>query len=559
MKTTSRRMIISLSLLLMLLAQLVVSAVPANARPAAAPAAQELQPPPPGCGRGITYTQERVRYANGGGEYYAFRDRCQADALVTRIREQANQAGFCTAAGTVLGVAGLALAIPGGQLPAGVIAAGGIIMTGTCSALAVQFNSLANKVQQANQRCGELGIIFDFSVKRPVYAIEAVAKMSNFRCQPNTQPFSDLGGIELAGMVPKVDYTFVVDTTGSMGSSIQSVKTSLSQILGAISDTGVDWRVAVVQFRDQGDAFVSKVEIGFSSDKAAITSAINRLGAEGGGDTPEAVYSGLMTAIKLPWRDDAKRQIILMGDASPKDPEPGTGYTQTSVVNAANAGGIAGTQRIGLAKPAAGLGTPININTVIVGGDTAARTAFQALADRTAGKLFSGDVVQAFLSAIALVVPPAPKIINLALNKPAVNYIASNDQPTRVAGRAVDGNTDGNVWGNSVSSTHFQNEASWTVDLGSSRWIDDIKIWKRTDCCMIQMSDYYIFVSEQPFSANSVSSSLSQLGVTNIFRAGWSTAPADTFAIGRTGRYVRIQLKGANVLSLAEVQLMGAQ
>lgn len=221
--------------------------------------------------------------------------------------------------------------------------------------------------------------------------------------------------------------------------------------------------------------------------------------------------------------------------------------------------GIAGTQRIGLAKPAAGLGTPININTIIVGGDTAARTAFQALADRTAGKLFAGDVVQAFLSAIALVVPPAPKIINLALNKPAVNYIPSNDQPARVASRVVDGNTNGDVWGNSVSSTHFQNQASWTVDLGSSRWIDDIKIWKRTDCCMIQMSDYYIFVSEQPFSANSVSSSLSQLGVTNIFRAGWSTAPADTFAIGRTGRYVRIQLKGANVLSLAEVQLMGAQ
>lgn len=49
-----------------------------------------------------------------------------------------------------------------------------------------------------------------------------------------------------------------------------------------------------------------------------------------GGDTPESMYSGAMTALNLPWRPGV-RKVIIIGDAPGKDPEPVTGFTLAAV------------------------------------------------------------------------------------------------------------------------------------------------------------------------------------------------------------------------------------
>jgi hypothetical protein len=49
------------------------------------------------------------------------------------------------------------------------------------------------------------------------------------------------------------------------------------------------------------------------------------------------------------------------------------------------------------------------------------------------------------------------------------------------ASRAVDGNTSGNYWSNSVTHTAFQSNPWWEVDLGSMTDVDRIVVWNRTD------------------------------------------------------------------------------
>jgi RHS repeat-associated protein len=95
----------------------------------------------------------------------------------------------------------------------------------------------------------------------------------------------------------------------------------------------------------------------------------------------------------------------------------------------------------------------------------------------------------------------------------------------------------------------------WQVDLGSSYQISSVKLWNRTDCCSERLSNFYVFVSDAPFSSTDLATTINQAGVSNYYTPG-QAATTTTIAVSRTGRYVRVQLAGSNYLSLAEVQIM---
>lgn len=70
-----------------------------------------------------------------------------------------------------------------------------------------------------------------------------------------------------------------------------------------------------------------------------------------------------------------------------------------------------------------------------------------------------------------------------------------------VSSRAVDGNTDGNFWGGSVTHTDLQPTPWWIVDLGnihpnSTTKIDNITIYNRTDCCAERLDNVWLVLSE---------------------------------------------------------------
>ena len=74
----------------------------------------------------------------------------------------------------------------------------------------------------------------------------------------------------------------------------------------------------MVAYRDRRDVYVSRVVSGLTRDLPALQQQINTLSANGGGDGPEDVLTGLLTAAKrLTWRRGVERVIFLVGDAPP--------------------------------------------------------------------------------------------------------------------------------------------------------------------------------------------------------------------------------------------------
>ncbi|MCL1475649.1 vWA domain-containing protein [Argonema antarcticum] len=118
-----------------------------------------------------------------------------------------------------------------------------------------------------------------------------------------------------------VDLCFVVDTTGSMGSFIEAAKQQLLDTISLLkADSGIDLEVGLVEYRDhppQDNSFVTRV-YPLTANLKEMQKAINQLKADGGGDGPEAVYSGVRDAcVQMQWRPYSCRFILLVGDAPP--------------------------------------------------------------------------------------------------------------------------------------------------------------------------------------------------------------------------------------------------
>ena len=171
-----------------------------------------------------------------------------------------------------------------------------------------------------------------------------------------------------------IDLAFAIDSTGSMASSIDGVKAAASKMASTLSANGADFRVGLVDYKDtnQGDPYAARVDTAFTNSVPSFSNGLSTITASGGGDYPEAVYSGLMRAINdLSWRNGVRKAIIVMGDAPGKDPEPVSGFTRSSVLAAAKA-----------LDPAEIF--PIPIGTDPVG-------FFQPLADGSGGQLFKAS------------------------------------------------------------------------------------------------------------------------------------------------------------------------
>ncbi len=112
-----------------------------------------------------------------------------------------------------------------------------------------------------------------------------------------------------------------------------------------------------------------------------------------------------------------------------------------------------------------------------------------------------------------------------------------------------------------ISHTNNDINAWWELDLGRLVDIDSVTIWNRTDCCTDRLSDFHLLVSDVPFSSKDLDSTISQSGVYNRAVAGAAAQTTD-IVVGRTGRYLRVQLNSGNTpvpLHIAEVQVLAAE
>jgi hypothetical protein len=161
------------------------------------------------------------------------------------------------------------------------------------------------------------------------------------------------------------------------------------------------------------------------------------------------------------------------------------------------------------------------------------------------------------LAEVQVIGTTAPASNNLALGKPATQSSTLPGYPTAGAASAVDGNTEGNFSVGSVTATNLDTNAWWQVDLGTLAVVSSVTVWNRTDCCSTRLSDYWVFISDTPFLPTDTPATLQgRAGTFSSHQAG-SVNPSTVIAAGAVGRYVRVQLTGANYLSLAEVQVFG--
>jgi len=125
-----------------------------------------------------------------------------------------------------------------------------------------------------------------------------------------------IGGLREVGL----DVVFVIDATGSMGWLVDQVKERVNGLSGWLRRLVPLTRFGVVAYRDVDDpGFVTKV-LPLTLSARRVERFLAALGTEGGGDIPEAVDAGLAAAIaEAGFRPDARRVIIVLGDAPPHD------------------------------------------------------------------------------------------------------------------------------------------------------------------------------------------------------------------------------------------------
>jgi Mg-chelatase subunit ChlD len=144
-----------------------------------------------------------------------------------------------------------------------------------------------------------------------------------------------------AGSGAALDVAFVIDATGSMGGEIRKFQVTMGSIAERIKmlPQAPKVRFALVSYRDQGEAYVSKVE-NFTSSIADFQARLNEVSPSGGGDKPEDMETALRDTVNtLGWTaKDAVRLSFVVADAAPHtDYEQSTPYT-ASMERAAAAG-----------------------------------------------------------------------------------------------------------------------------------------------------------------------------------------------------------------------------
>ncbi|KAG2744879.1 hypothetical protein P692DRAFT_20877448 [Suillus brevipes Sb2] len=120
-----------------------------------------------------------------------------------------------------------------------------------------------------------------------------------------------------------LDIMFLQDATGSQQPYIDTARNEISQICNTLISGGrfapQDLRFGLIAFRDhppQDQSFVTQ-QFPFTTDFGVVSSNLAGLVATGGGDGPEAQSDALSAALKVDWKDNATKIVMLITDSPP--------------------------------------------------------------------------------------------------------------------------------------------------------------------------------------------------------------------------------------------------
>jgi hypothetical protein len=139
----------------------------------------------------------------------------------------------------------------------------------------------------------------------------------------------------------KIELSFIVDATGSMGDELEFLKNDLQDVISRVQTENQDSQILTssVFYRDHGDDYVVK-HSDFTSNTDTTLQFIEEQFADGGGDFPEAVDAAISKSINtLQWSSNAKTKIaFLLLDAPPHHESQIISDMHQTIVNAAAQG-----------------------------------------------------------------------------------------------------------------------------------------------------------------------------------------------------------------------------
>lgn len=114
-----------------------------------------------------------------------------------------------------------------------------------------------------------------------------------------------------------LDVVFVLDSTSSMSEVLDASKKQIGSLVSNLAALVPNFRLGVVTYRDKGDAYVTRHEVLHASHFKQVA-FLDEIEADGGGTFPEAIHSGVETAVqRMRWSGKARRVIVIVGDAPP--------------------------------------------------------------------------------------------------------------------------------------------------------------------------------------------------------------------------------------------------
>ncbi len=124
-----------------------------------------------------------------------------------------------------------------------------------------------------------------------------------------------------AAAKPRVEVTFVLDSTGSMGGLIEGAKQKIWSIANSIvsQKPAPEVRIGLLTYRDRGDEYVTR-KFDLTDDIDTVFKNLQSITADGGGDDPESVNQALREAVTgMSWSagTTALKIIFLVGDYPP--------------------------------------------------------------------------------------------------------------------------------------------------------------------------------------------------------------------------------------------------
>ena len=158
-------------------------------------------------------------------------------------------------------------------------------------------------------RFPKVGIIFDVFDRDYRFIDTLRREHISIRENDVEQEVIDLALITSSNRIP-VDFVFVIDHTGSMGSQIDAVKQNIDDFTNRLSAKGIDYRLGLIVFDDNVAS-----RHWMTDDIEEFKRWIDAIKAEGGGDKAENALEGLRAVTGMNFRTSANRVAILVTDA----------------------------------------------------------------------------------------------------------------------------------------------------------------------------------------------------------------------------------------------------